>query len=83
MASVRTALVLQDTLVNRVDRVARRLRLSRSQVFSQAADEFLEKHEGKALLEAINAAVGEPDPSEREEREAMRHLHRRAVAGEW
>lgn len=84
IAKVKTALSLQDSVVERMDRLARELNTSRSQLFSRAVDEFLRRYEGQALLEAINRACDSPpDPEEEARRRAMRSKQRRLVEGEW
>jgi metal-responsive CopG/Arc/MetJ family transcriptional regulator len=81
MAKVKTAVSLQDSLVERLDRLARELNISRSQLFSRAADEFLQRHESQALLEAINRAYDDsPAPEEAAQRKAMRTRQRRLCA---
>ena len=84
MAKVKTAISLQETLVERIDRLARELNVSRSQLFSRAADEFLQRHEGQALLDAINRAYDDsPDQEEVVRGQGMRDKQRRLVDGEW
>jgi len=84
MAKVKRAILVQESLVERMDKLARELNVSRSQLFSLAADEFLQRHEGGDLLEAINRAYETAlDPQEREQQQAMRHKQRRLMQGEW
>lgn len=84
MSKIKTAISLQESLVERMDKLARELKVSRSQLFSRAADEFLQRHESHALLDAINKACDErPDPEEEVRRRAMRLKQRRLVEGEW
>lgn len=83
-AEVKTAILLQQSILERMDKLARELNLSRSQLFAQAADEFLRRHQGGDLVGAINRAYeSSPDLEEEEQMKRMRHLHRRAVEGEW
>jgi hypothetical protein len=84
MARIKTAISLQDSLADRMDRLARELNVSRSQLFSRAADEFLQRHEGQALLDAINRACDDsPDQEEVVRGRAMRDRQRRLMEGEW
>ena len=84
MPKIKTAVSLQESLVERLDKLARELNISRSQLFSRAADEFLRRHETQALLEAINRALEDgPDPGEKARLRAMRNKQRRLVEGEW
>jgi metal-responsive CopG/Arc/MetJ family transcriptional regulator len=84
MAIVKTAISVQESLFERADALARQLHLSRSQLFSRALDEFLERHESRMLLEAVNRALeGEPEPAEAERLRQMRGIQRRRVEGQW
>jgi len=84
MPKVKTAITLQGSLVERLDTLARELNISRSQLFSRAADEFLRRHEAPALLEAINRALeDDPQLEEKDRVRAMRKKHRQLVESEW
>ncbi len=84
MAIVKTAISVQESLFERADALARQLHLSRSQLFSRALDEFLDRHESRLLLEAINRSLeGEPGPDEAECLRSMRGIQRRRVEGQW
>lgn len=84
MAIVKTAVSIQESLFERADALAEQLHLSRSQLFSQALDEFLKKHDTRKLREAIDSALeGEPDPGEEERMRLMRRKQRRRVEGQW
>ncbi|MFL6195525.1 MAG: ribbon-helix-helix domain-containing protein [Thermoanaerobaculia bacterium] len=80
MAKVRITVSLEESVVERTDRLALALRLSRGQFFSQALDEFLRRYENQALLDAINSACDAM--SEQEDvvqRQAMRAKQRHLV----
>jgi predicted transcriptional regulator len=80
MAIVKTAVSVQESLLERADALARQLHLSRSQFFSRALDEFLERHESRMLLEAINHSLeGEPKLDEAEPLRRMRGIQRKRV----
>jgi len=84
MPIVKTAISLQESLFERADALARQLRLSRSQLFSRALDDFLKRHESRMLLEAINRSLeGEPETDETERLRRMRDIQRRRVEGQW
>jgi antitoxin MazE6 len=84
MAIVKTAISIQESLFERADALAQQLHLSRSQLFAQALDEYLKKHESRKLLEAINNALeSEPDPGEAARMRLMRQKQRRRVEGQW
>ncbi len=84
MAIVKTAISIQENLFERADALARQLHLSRSQIFARALDEFLDRHESRLLLEAINRSLeGEPEPGEKEHLRRMRHVQRRRLESQW
>ena len=84
MAYVKTAISLQETLLQRIDDLARQLDISRSRLFALAAEEYLQRHQNRKLLEAINAAYDDlPEPEEETLQKQMRHQHRQMVTDQW
>ncbi len=84
MASIKTAISLQGSLLEQVDALARELDVSRSRLFVLAAEEFIQRHKNQELLEAINAAYDDsPDEDEQAVLQKMRHQHRRLVEKQW
>ncbi len=61
---MKTAISIPDEIFKKVDEVAKEYNYSRSELFTLAAKEFLEKIKYKRLLEAINDAYSEPETSE-------------------
>ena len=84
MASIKTAISLQESLLDKVDALAQELDISRSRLFVLAAEEFIQRRENRELLEAINIAYDDSSDTEEEMlRQKMRHKHRRLVEGQW
>jgi metal-responsive CopG/Arc/MetJ family transcriptional regulator len=84
MAIVKTAISIQESLFERADALAQQLHLSRSQLFARALGEFLDRHENRMLLEAINRSLEEgEEPGERDHLRRMRSVQRRRVQGQW
>lgn len=84
MATIKTAISLQEALFEQVDDLARELRVSRSQVVALALEEFVQRHQNRQLLEAINQAFEDmPDPDDISRTPARKQQHRRVVEGEW
>ena len=65
MANVKTAISLNKTLLEKVDSVAQEMEMPRSHLFVLAVEEFLQRHENRRLLEAINKVYSDL-PSEEE-----------------
>ena len=84
MASIKTAISLQGSLLEQVDALARELDVSRSRLFALAAEEFIQRHNNQELLDAINAAYDDsPDEEEQAVLGKMRHQHKRLVENQW
>jgi metal-responsive CopG/Arc/MetJ family transcriptional regulator len=85
MSIVKTAISLPEPLFERADAFARQQRISRSQLFARAVEEFLRHHESQALLEALNRVYEDlsPTPEEKEVRRLMKQKQRERVKGEW
>ena len=51
---MKTAISLPDPLFEQAERFAQRLEMSRSQLYSQALQEYLERHDDDSITEALN-----------------------------
>ncbi len=79
---MKTAVSVPDDLFERVDRLAKRSRRSRSEVYSAALREYVARHapdEVTAGLDAVIADVGQPDSGGFATRSARRTLE----SSEW
>ena len=56
---MKTAVSLPDELFRRGERTARRMRVSRSQLYATALAEFLERTESKWVTEQLNRVYGD------------------------
>ena len=52
---MKTAVSLPDALFEAAERLARRLRVSRSQLFQRALSSYLRAHQDESVTEALNA----------------------------
>lgn len=57
---MKTAISLPDDLFGAADRAARRLGLTRSELFRRALISFLQRHDDRLVTEALNRVHGEP-----------------------
>jgi metal-responsive CopG/Arc/MetJ family transcriptional regulator len=74
---MKTAVSVPDDLFESVDRLAKRSRRSRSEVYSAALREYVARHapdEVTAGLDAVIAAVGQPDAADFATRSARRTI---------
>jgi predicted transcriptional regulator len=58
---MKTAISIPDPLFAAADQLARRMGLSRSELFQRAVKDFLEVHKEAAVTEALDEVYGEED----------------------
>jgi metal-responsive CopG/Arc/MetJ family transcriptional regulator len=84
MATVKTAISIQQTLFDQVNDLAEELRIPRSQLFTLAVEEFINRHESRRMFETLNEVYDDaPDPDEDTLHEGMRRKQRQLVEGQW
>ena len=84
MASVKTAISIQEPLFEQVEALASELNISRSRIFVLAVEEFIERHTNRQILSEINSAYDDlPDVSEQEYMKIMKQQQKRMVEGQW
>ena len=54
---MKTAVSIPDAIFERAERFARRAKRSRSQLFSDALNEYLNRHSGDEITEAMNRVL--------------------------
>jgi len=55
---MKVAISVPDRVFEEAERVAKRLRVSRSRVYTQAVEEFVKKHRGKSVRESLETVYG-------------------------
>jgi len=84
MATIKTAISIEKPLFEQVEALAEELEVSRSHVFMLAAQEFVERHQSRKLLDSINKAYDDlPDAAEQTVTVRMRNKQRKAVKDQW
>ena len=84
MANVKTAISIDKSLFDQVNRLADELEVSRSGLFVLAVEEFIQRYENGQLLQQINQAYDDlPDAEEVDIQRNMRRYQRHLVEGEW
>ena len=82
MAYIKTAISLPESLFEQVDALARELQIPQSRLFTLAVEEYIQHHQNRRLLEAINTAYDDlPDPEEQALLHKIRSQHRRLLEG--
>ena len=83
MATVKTALSIDESLFEQAEALAKELDVSRSRVFSIALEEFLKRHEAGKILLQINSVYSDVPAEGEGERALKRAKHRELVEGTW
>lgn len=63
LSVMKTAISVRDNLFQRIDTYSKTKKISRSQIFSEAAEEYLEKRENDDLTDNLNLVYSVEDSS--------------------
>jgi predicted transcriptional regulator len=81
--TVKIAISLSSSLVEKVESLTRELNISQNQLFSNAVEEFIERHETKRMSAAINEAYKDsPDEEDRAIQREIQEYHRKLMRDE-
>jgi metal-responsive CopG/Arc/MetJ family transcriptional regulator len=81
---MKTAISIDDGLLREADEAARRLGLSRSRLFAQAMDDFLQRQRSEQMLTQLNKVYTEgPQPNEQRLLRGMKVRVRHTVKDRW
>ncbi len=84
MGYVKTAISIDKPLFEKINNLANEMNTSRSRVFAMAAEEFIQRHKNKELLNAINSAYDDvTDAKESPLKSVMRSRHLSMVQDQW
>ena len=83
MATVKTALSIDESLFEQAEALAKELEVSRSRVFAMALEEFLKRHEAANVLARINAVYSDVPRESDKDQARRRAKHREIVEGTW
>lgn len=84
MENIKTAISIQKPLFEQAEKIARKLKISRSRLFALALEDYIRREQNRELLTQLNVAYGdEPDAKEKTLRRKTRATHRRIVRKEW
>ncbi len=83
MATIKTALSIEESLFERAEALAEELEIPRSRVFSIALEQFLSRQDAKKLLNELNAVYSDAVARDEDEEAARRAKHRGMVEGTW
>ncbi len=75
MPSIKTAISIEQPIFEDVNVLARKMNVSRSYIFSQAAREYIQKHKNMTLLKQINEAYNDSQPDSLVKKMRPKHLN--------
>jgi hypothetical protein len=82
MATVKTAISIDRSLFNEVEKLARQTHLSRSQIFSQAIKSIVKRKDNIVLLQRLNEVYGSgPVPEETARQKRIKRSAARLLKG--
>lgn len=84
MPTIKTAISIREPLYRAVNRLARKTKKTRSQIFAEAAQQYVEKHRNWTLFDQINKAYGDDlDNEEQKVLEGMINLQSETLVDKW
>jgi len=82
MPNIKTAISIEKPVFEKMDILAKNLKISRSRLFSMAAREFIHRHKNAEIFDLINEAYDDLPESEPIV-SAMRPKHYKIVKDQW
>ncbi len=84
MSTVKTAISIDSNIFKKVEKLSSKIKLSRSQIFSQAVEYFITKTDNLELLNKINEAYSDlPNESERNYLKKAKRNYKSKVIDKW
>lgn len=84
MATIKTDILIQDSLYEEASALANEMQISQNELFSLAIEDYLRRYRNQKLLQSINEAYADGlDPSEQAMLEGMRRHQRQLAQEEW
>lgn len=84
MGTVKTAISIDSELFDKINKLAGEIKLSRSQIFSQAVTYFIDRKNNLELIRRINQAYSDTiDEDETEHLELSKQKYAEIIKEEW
>ncbi|WP_035238399.1 CopG family transcriptional regulator [Desulfobacter vibrioformis] len=81
MPNVKTAISIEKPIFEKINILAKNLNVSRSYIFSQAAKEYIQRHENMELLQQLNEAYDGQQTDSLVQK--MRPKHKELLNDQW
>ncbi|MCK4760827.1 MAG: ribbon-helix-helix protein, CopG family [Candidatus Aminicenantes bacterium] len=84
MTAIKTAISIDDRLFDQINKLSNELKISRSQIFSQAVRYFIERKNNLELVRKINRAYSDVlDEDEMERLEMSKQKYKEVIKETW
>jgi len=83
MPNIKTAILIERSIFDQANDLAKSLNISRSSLFVIAVQEFIQRHKNQELLQAINDAYDDLPEPETNIVEKMQPRHLKMVRNQW
>ena len=84
MATVKTAISIQEKLFEEINHLAKEMQMPRSKLIALAVEEFINRRENRRIWAALNEVYADaPDSGDEALHKDMQRKHRRLVEGQW
>lgn len=80
---MKTAISIEERLLDEADRAARQMHLSRSRLFSLAIEDYLRRRRGQEILDQLNRVYEDDQQGERDGAAQMKNTFRRVTREKW
>ena len=81
MPNVKTAISIEQSIFEKINTIAKKLNVSRSYIFSQAAKEYIQRHQNMELLQQLNEVYDDQQTDSLVQK--MRPKHKKMVNDQW
>jgi len=84
MSKVKTAISIQEELLDEMDSIARKACMPRSNLFEKAIKDFLERQRNRYILQQLNAVYSKsPTAEEKKLLKVISAQNKKIAEGEW
>ncbi len=84
MAAIKTAISIDENLFNKINKLSEEIKLSRSQIFAQAVEYFIERKNNLELIRKINMAYSDVlDNDEMDVIEKSKKKYKEVIKEQW
>ncbi|MEZ4712267.1 MAG: hypothetical protein R3A44_34075 [Caldilineaceae bacterium] len=82
MSNIKTAVSLERSLFEEAEVIAHQLKITRSRLFAQALEEYIQRRKNRDLLEKINAVYSDEETDDTQYLRAMKSKYRQILDDE-